>query len=33
MYDVEKAVPKKEAIEQYWDMVKELKDLGVPFPY
>ncbi len=33
MYDVEKAVPKKEAIEQYRDMVKELKDLGVPFPY
>jgi len=33
MYEVEKAVPKKEALEQYKDVVKELKDLGVPFPY
>ncbi len=33
MYEVEKAVPKKEALEQYKDVVKELKDFGVPFPY
>lgn len=33
MYDVEKAVPKKEATGQYEDMVRELKDMGVPFPY
>jgi hypothetical protein len=33
MYDVEKAVPRKEALEQYQEMVKELKNMGVPFPY
>jgi len=33
MYDIEKAVPKKEAADQYREMVKELKDMGVPFPY
>jgi methylamine--corrinoid protein Co-methyltransferase len=33
LYEVEKAVPKKEALEQYKDVVKELKDMGVPFPY
>jgi polyhydroxyalkanoate synthesis regulator phasin len=33
MYDVEKAVPRKEALEQYQEMVKELKNMGIPFPY
>lgn len=33
LYEVERAVPKKQALEQYKDVVKELKDMGVPFPY
>ena len=33
MYDVEKAVPQSDALEQYKELVKELKDMGVPFPY
>jgi methylamine--corrinoid protein Co-methyltransferase len=33
MYDVEKAVPRSEALEQYKESVKELKNIGVPFPY
>lgn len=33
MYDVEKAVPRSEALEQYRESVKELKNMGVPFPY
>ena len=32
MYDVERAVPKNEAVIQYKDVVRELKDLGVIFP-
>jgi hypothetical protein len=30
---VEKAVPTKEAAEQYKEIVNKLKNLGVPFPY
>ncbi len=33
MYDVDRAVPEKKAIDQYKETVNELKDLGVPFPY
>ena len=33
LYDVEKARPTKEAMDQYKEIVKELKNLGVPFPY
>jgi len=33
MYDVEKAVPRSEASEQYKETVNELKNMGVPFPY
>ncbi|MBM3294563.1 MAG: monomethylamine:corrinoid methyltransferase [Candidatus Aminicenantes bacterium] len=33
MYDVDKAVPRPEAAEQYREAVKELKKMGVPFPY
>ncbi|NOR22150.1 MAG: monomethylamine:corrinoid methyltransferase, partial [Candidatus Aminicenantes bacterium] len=33
MYDLERAVPGDEARKQYEEMVKELKNMGVPFPY
>lgn len=33
MYDVEKAVPNREASDQYQESVKELINMGVPFPY
>ena len=33
MYDMEKAVPRSEAAEQYKETVQELKNMGVPFPY
>lgn len=33
MYDLDRAVPGDEAREQYEEMVKELKNMGVPFPY
>jgi hypothetical protein len=33
MYDVEKAIPIQESSEQYKDVTKMLKNLGVPFPY
>ena len=33
MYDMERAVPKTEAMEQYKATVSELKNMGVPFPY
>ncbi len=33
MYDLERAVPGDEASEQYEETVKELKNMGVPFPY
>jgi len=33
MYDVDKASPKAEALDQFKESVKELRDMGVPFPY
>ncbi len=33
MYDLDRAVPGNEALEQYEESVEELKNMGVPFPY
>lgn len=33
MYDVERAIPQLEAVKQYEEIVNELKNMGVPFPY
>jgi methylamine--corrinoid protein Co-methyltransferase len=33
MYDLDRAVPGDEARKQYDEMVKDLKNMGVPFPY
>ena len=33
MYDLDKAAPRPESLDQFNEMVKELKTMGVPFPY
>ena len=33
MYDVDRAIPNKEAQDQYNNIKSDLKNLGVPFPY